>query len=62
MAVIWTLTKKYYIPQCHELFAIYMIASDQHPMTSLFQIAVRYKGFLKSASFPNAQMYGGFNG
>jgi hypothetical protein len=45
---------------------LYMIDLDQrpnsnrHPLTSLSQITVRFKGFLKSASFPNSQIYGRF--
>ena len=31
--------------------------SNRHPLTSLSQITVRFKGFLKSASFPNSQIY-----
>ena len=40
-----------------------MINSDLHPdsnrrpLTSLSQITVRFKGILKSASFPNSQIY-----
>jgi hypothetical protein len=41
----------------------YMINSDQrpdsnrHPLTSLSHITVRFKGILKSASFPNSHKY-----
>ena len=34
--------------------------SNRHPLTSLSQIKVRFKGILKSASFPNSQIYGRF--
>jgi hypothetical protein len=36
--------------------------SNRHPLTSLSQIMVRFKGILKSASFPNSQIYGRFIG
>ena len=48
------------------VLVVYMIDSDQHPdsnwspLTSLSQITVRFKGILKSASFPNSQIYGQF--
>ena len=50
---------------CHRA-GLYMIDLDQrpdsnrHPLTSLSQITVRFKGFLISASFPNSQIYGRF--
>jgi len=46
----------------------YMIDSDQRPdsdrlsLTSLSQITVLFKGIIKSASFPNSQIYGRFMG
>ena len=45
---------------------MYMIDSDldsnRHPLTLLSQITVRFKGILKSVSFPNSQIYGRFIG
>jgi len=39
-----------------------VIDSDQRPLMSLSQITVRFKGILKSASFPDSQIYGRFIG
>jgi len=36
--------------------------SNRHPLTSISQITVRFKGILKSASIPNSQIYGQFIG
>jgi hypothetical protein len=36
--------------------------SNRHPLTSLSQITVWFKDILKSASFPNSQIYGRFIG
>jgi hypothetical protein len=33
---------------------------NRHPLTSLSQTMVRFKGILKSESFPNSQIYGRF--
>ena len=48
------------------IYKMYMIDSDldsnRHPLTLLSQITVRFKGILKSVSFPNSQIYGRFIG
>ena len=37
-----------------------VIISNRRPLTSLSQITFQFKGILKSASFPNSQIYGRF--
>jgi hypothetical protein len=37
-------------------------SSKRHPLAWLSQITVRFKGILKSATFPNSQIYGRFIG